>query len=154
MTGGRACTAASAPACVRPAPSKSRSPTIPGLKPEKTRSLEGGVETGWLDGRLVADVLYFRNDYDDLIVTVSRVAGTTSYRSDNVSNARSEGVEASVSFRPVAALTVRGGLSGSAPRFSPTTAGQARRRRSRSATRCCDGRSWPGSWTRWSPPDA
>lgn len=84
----------------------------PGLKPEKTRSLEGGVETGWLDGRLVADVLYFRNDYDDLIVTVSRVAGTTSYRSDNVSNALSEGVEASVSFRPVAALTLRGGLIG------------------------------------------
>ena len=84
----------------------------PGLKPEKTRSFEGGVETGWLDGRLVADVLYFHNDYDDLIVTVSRVAGTTSYRSDNVSNALSEGVEASVSFRPVAALTLRGGLIG------------------------------------------
>ena len=84
----------------------------PGLKPEKTRSVEGGVETGWLAGRLVADVLYFRNDFDDLIVTVSRVEGTTSYRSDNISNARSEGVEASVSFRPVAALTVRGGLIG------------------------------------------
>ena len=84
----------------------------PGLKPERTRSLEGGVETGWLDGRLVADVLYFRNDYDDLIVTVGLVTGTTSYRSDNVSNALSEGVEASVSFRPVAALTVRGGLIG------------------------------------------
>lgn len=84
----------------------------PGLKPEKTRSIEGGVETGWLAGRLVADVLYFHNNYDDLIVTVSRVEGTTSYRSDNISNARSEGVEASLSFRPVAALTVRGGLIG------------------------------------------
>ena len=82
----------------------------PGLKPEKTRSLDAGVETGWLDGRLVADVQYFRNDYDDLIVTVGRVAGTTSYRSDNVSNALSEGVETSISFRPLAALTVRGGL--------------------------------------------
>jgi outer membrane cobalamin receptor len=84
----------------------------PGLRPEKTRSFEGGLETGWIGGRLVADLLYFHNDYDDLIVTVGRVAGTTSYRSDNISNARSEGVEASVSFRPFAALTVRGGLVG------------------------------------------
>jgi outer membrane receptor protein involved in Fe transport len=84
----------------------------PGLKPEKTRSFDGGVETGWLGGRLVADLLYFHNNYDDLIVTVSRVEGTTSYRSDNISNARSSGLEGSVSFRPVAALTLRGGLVG------------------------------------------
>jgi outer membrane receptor protein involved in Fe transport len=84
----------------------------PGLKPERTRSIEGGVETGWLDGRLVADALYFRNTYDDLIVTVARVPGTTSYTSDNISNALSEGLEASVSFRPVAAVTIRGGLVG------------------------------------------
>jgi len=84
----------------------------PGLKPERTRSLEGGVETGWLDGRLVADVLYFRNSYDDLIVTVGRVAGTTTYRSDNISNALSQGVEASLSVRPFPALTVRGGVVG------------------------------------------
>lgn len=84
----------------------------PGLKPERTRSIEGGVETGWLGGRLVADVLYYRNDYDDLIVTVGRVAGTRRYRSDNVSNARSQGVEGSLSLRPIAALTVRGGIVG------------------------------------------
>lgn len=84
----------------------------PGLKPEKSRSLEGGVETGWLGGRLVGDVLYFRNTYDDLIVTVGRVTGTTSYRSDNISNAISEGVEGSLSFRPFAALTLRGGVVG------------------------------------------
>lgn len=84
----------------------------PGLKPETSRSLEAGLETGWLGGRLVADALYFRNTYDDLIVTVGRVAGTTAFRSDNISNARSEGVEASLSFRPVAPLTIRGGLVG------------------------------------------
>jgi len=84
----------------------------PGLRPERTRSVEAGVETGWLGGRLVADVLYYRSDFDDLIVTVGRVAGTTTYRSDNVSNARSEGVEGSLSFRPVAAVTVRSGIVG------------------------------------------
>lgn len=84
----------------------------PGLKPERTRSIEGGVETGWLGGRLVADALYFRNTYDDLIVTVARVPGTFSYTSDNISNALSEGLEAALSFRPVAALTIRGGVVG------------------------------------------
>jgi len=84
----------------------------PGLQPERTRGIEAGVETGWLGGRLIADALYFRNDYDDLIVTVARVPGTSTYTSDNISNARSEGVEASMSFRPVAALTLRGGLIG------------------------------------------
>lgn len=82
----------------------------PGLKPERTRSLDGGLETGWLGGRLIVDAVYFRNEYDDLIVTVSRVAGTTSYRSDNISNALAHGVEGTVSVRPASFLTVRGGL--------------------------------------------
>ena len=82
----------------------------PGLKPERTRSLDGGVEAAWLGGRLVADATYFRNRYDDLIVTVTRVAGTNSYTSDNISNARSDGLELSLSVRPTSALTIRGGL--------------------------------------------
>lgn len=82
----------------------------PGLKPERTRSAEAGVETGWLDGRLVADVLYFRNDYDDLIVTVARVPGTNSYTSDNVSNAMSEGAEFAIAVRPSSLVTIRSGL--------------------------------------------
>jgi outer membrane receptor protein involved in Fe transport len=81
----------------------------PGLEPERTASLDAGVETGWLGGRLVVDALYFRNDYDDLIVTVGRIAGTTSYLSDNISNARAQGVETTVSVRPLAALSIRGG---------------------------------------------
>ena len=93
QTGGRVCTAAYGTGMRAPGAFEIAFTDNPGLKPERTRSFEGGVETGWLGGRLVADVLYFRNDYDDLIVTVGRVAGTTSYRSDNVSNARSEGVE-------------------------------------------------------------
>ena len=81
----------------------------PGLEPERTVSLDAGIEAGWLGGRLVVDALYFHNDYDDLIVTVGRIAGTTSYRSDNISNARAQGAEATVSVRPIAAVTVRGG---------------------------------------------
>ncbi len=81
----------------------------PGLRPERTRSIDAGAEVATLGGRLVVDALYFRNDYDDLIVTVSRVAGTTSYRSDNISNARAQGGEATVSLRPLSALAIRGG---------------------------------------------
>ncbi|HTV03022.1 MAG TPA: TonB-dependent receptor [Luteitalea sp.] len=83
----------------------------PGLKPERTLSLDAGAEAGWLGGRLVVDALYFRNAYDDLIVTVNRIPGTTSYRSDNISNARAQGAEISVAVRPTSALTVRGGLT-------------------------------------------
>ena len=83
----------------------------PGLKPERTLSLDAGAEAGFFDGRLVVDALYFRNAYDDLIVTVNRIPGTTSYRSDNISNARAQGLEASVAVRPTAAITLRGGLT-------------------------------------------
>lgn len=84
----------------------------PGLEPERTRSIEGGIEAGWLGGRVIADALYFRNDFDDLIVTVARVPGTNSYTSDNISNALSEGLEASLAIRPMAAVTIRAGLVG------------------------------------------
>lgn len=82
----------------------------PALQPERSVSLDAGIESGWLGGRLVADAVYFRNTYDDLIVTVGRVfADASRYRSDNISNARAEGVEVSVSVRPAAVLTLRGG---------------------------------------------
>ncbi|MGI8672842.1 MAG: TonB-dependent receptor [Luteitalea sp.] len=85
----------------------------PGLQPERSVSVDAGVETGWLGGRLVTDALYFRNSYDDLIVTVGRAfANASIYRSDNISNARAEGVEVTVSVRPVTALTIRGGYVG------------------------------------------
>lgn len=83
----------------------------PGLRPERTLSLDAGVETGWLSGRLIVDAMYFRNTYDDLIVTVGRVQGTSVFRSDNISNARAQGVETSASFRPFQTLTVRGGYT-------------------------------------------
>ncbi len=83
----------------------------PGLRPERTRSVDAGVEAGLLRGRLVFDALYFRNHYDDLIVTVGRVAGTTTYISDNISNARAQGAEATVSVRPLAGIAVRGGYA-------------------------------------------
>src|SRR5690606_26919196 len=61
----------------------------PNLRPERSRSVDVGVEQGWAGGRLVTDVAYFRNRYDDLNVTVGRaLADASRYVSDNISNAR------------------------------------------------------------------
>lgn len=82
----------------------------PALKPERSRSVEAGVEHGWLDGRLVVDAAYFWNRYDDLIVTVGRsLADASRYISDNISNARTRGLEATLAARPTRALSVRAG---------------------------------------------
>ncbi len=80
----------------------------PGLKPERTRSAEAGLEQAIAGGRLVAEATVFVNRYDDLIVTVGRsIANASRYQSDNISNARARGVETRVSARG------RNGLSGS-----------------------------------------
>lgn len=80
----------------------------PALKPERTRSVEGGLEQAIAGGRLIGEATAFLNRYDDLIVTVGRsVANASQYISDNISNARARGIEALVSAR------ARNGLSGS-----------------------------------------
>ena len=71
----------------------------PDLKPERSRSFEVGV-TQWL-GTLPIDVgaTYFHNDYDDLIVAVGgSLEGASRYKTDNISNARAQGVELSGSW--------------------------------------------------------
>ncbi len=80
------------------------------LRPERSRSFDVGLEQGFVGGRLIADVAYFRNSYDDLIVTVGRaLADASRYMSDNISNARAHGLEASLAARPLRALSVRAG---------------------------------------------
>lgn len=84
----------------------------PGLKPERSRSVDAGVEQGLFDGRLVADASVFWNHYDDLIVTVGRaLADTSRYISDNVSNARARGLETGLAIRPTRMLSLRAGYA-------------------------------------------
>ncbi len=72
----------------------------PGLKPERTRSAEVGLEQALAGGRLIGDATMFFNRYDDLIVTVGRTMSNASrYQSDNISNARARGLETSASVR-------------------------------------------------------
>jgi outer membrane cobalamin receptor len=80
----------------------------PGLKPERSRSVDAGVQQTFANGGAVVDATLFLNEYDDLIVSVGRSFRDASrYRTDNISNARSRGLELSGSIRPLAAIDVR-----------------------------------------------
>jgi outer membrane cobalamin receptor len=72
----------------------------PGLKPERSRSVEAGADQYLFGERVVLGATAFFNRYEDLIVAVGTVLGNASqYRTDNISNARSRGVETSAAVR-------------------------------------------------------
>jgi outer membrane receptor protein involved in Fe transport len=80
----------------------------PGLKPERSASLDGGVEQTLRGGKFLTSATVFFNRYDDLIVTVGRsLVDASHYRTDNISNARSRGVELFGSAKPAHPLTLR-----------------------------------------------
>jgi len=84
----------------------------PGLRPERSRSAEAGVEQALAGGLIVADATVFGNRYDDLIVAVGRALQDYSqFRSDNISNARAGGVEASLALRTKLGLEFRAAYS-------------------------------------------
>lgn len=81
----------------------------PHLLPERSRSIEGGVQHTF--GRIAADVqlTMFRNDYDDLIVAVGPAfADASRYRTDNISNARAQGIEVGAGWRTRSGFAARG----------------------------------------------
>jgi outer membrane cobalamin receptor len=80
----------------------------PGLKPERSRSVEAGVDQAMLHERLVVSATAFLNRYDDLIVAVGpALADASRYRTDNISNAESQGAELSASLRAGWGLSAR-----------------------------------------------
>ena len=113
----------------------------PNLKPERTRSVDAGIEQQFDGGALALGATMFVNRYDDLLVTIGRSLQSAShYKTDNISNARATGLELSAAARLSAALTLRGnytllntdilsvdGLNGTAP--SPFKVGDALIRR-------------------------
>jgi outer membrane cobalamin receptor len=79
----------------------------PGLKPERSRTVEAGVEQALAGGRLVVDATVFANRYDDLIVAVGRsLRDASRFRTDNISNARARGLELQAAARPHASVHV------------------------------------------------
>jgi outer membrane cobalamin receptor len=84
----------------------------PDLQPERSRSVDIGLEQAFADSKVIADVTWFRNTYDDLIVTVGQtLAGASRYRSDNIANARARGIELGASVRPLTGLLIRASWS-------------------------------------------
>ncbi|MFI5178042.1 MAG: TonB-dependent receptor domain-containing protein [Vicinamibacterales bacterium] len=80
----------------------------PGLKPERSRSFDLGLEQAFVNSTVVADATYFFNRYDDLIVSVgSSLSGASRYRTDNIANASARGLETGLSWRSPAGVAVR-----------------------------------------------
>lgn len=81
----------------------------PSLKPERSRSFDVGVEQELGSPAFVADATWFVNRYEDLIVAVrAAFAGASQYRTDNIANARSRGLELGARWRLATGLSVRG----------------------------------------------
>jgi outer membrane cobalamin receptor len=79
-----------------------------GLKPERSRSADVGVEQTLAEGRVQFDATAFFNRFDDLIISVGRsFAGSSRWRTDNISNAQARGVELSGGWRPVRAVDLK-----------------------------------------------
>ncbi len=73
----------------------------PHLKPERSRSAEAGIESGLANGRAVVEATWFANRYDDLIVAVGpAMVDASRYRTDNIANASSQGLELAAHLRP------------------------------------------------------
>jgi outer membrane receptor protein involved in Fe transport len=72
----------------------------PSLKPERSRSAEAGVSHRLPALDLSVDLTAFYNRFDDLIVAVgSLLRDGSRFRTDNISNARSQGVELAADWR-------------------------------------------------------
>jgi outer membrane receptor protein involved in Fe transport len=80
----------------------------PALKPERSRSFEVGVTQALAGGLVTFDATTFFNEYDDLIVSVGRLSDISRYRTDNISNARSRGVEFAAAWRGGMRAQLRG----------------------------------------------
>jgi outer membrane cobalamin receptor len=71
----------------------------PSLQPERSRSVDFGLDQTLAGGRGVVEATAFFNEYDDLIVAVGSFNGSSRYRTDNISNARARGLELAAGAR-------------------------------------------------------
>ena len=81
----------------------------PSLKPERSQSVDIGVEYAFPGLQVVTDVTYFANRFDDLIVSVrTGYEDASPYSSDNIANASAKGVEFGARWQSRFGLSVRG----------------------------------------------
>ena len=80
----------------------------PALKPERTRSIDAGVEQKF-GNLLTLDATYFYNRYYDLIVTLGgSLTSLSHYKSGNLANSQAQGAEFSARLRPARWVFVTG----------------------------------------------
>ena len=83
--------------------------TNPALKPERTASVDAGLEQKLWDGRILLDATYFYNRYYDLIVSLGgTLTALSHFTTDNLANSRAQGAEFSAGVRPAGWLFVQG----------------------------------------------
>ncbi|HZL57771.1 MAG TPA: TonB-dependent receptor [Bryobacteraceae bacterium] len=81
----------------------------PALQPERTESYDIGAEKRFLGDRFSLDATWFHNRYKNLIVALGgSLAALGQYSTDNLANARAEGVETSAQLRPLRWLSLTG----------------------------------------------
>jgi outer membrane cobalamin receptor len=81
----------------------------PSLKPERSRSVDAGIEQAFARGAILIDATWFYNRYDQLIVSVgSSFVGASRYQTDNIANARATGLEFGATWRGPRGFAARG----------------------------------------------
>jgi iron complex outermembrane recepter protein len=83
--------------------------------PEHVKSYEVGIKSEWLDHRLLADVALFRSDITDQ--QISRVITATDISIDNAGKTRADGVDLTVTAKPVHGLSVDANMTWQHARF-------------------------------------
>ncbi len=83
------------------------------FRPEFVWSYEAGLKSSWQDGRLIANLAYFYNDYTDIQVTSFGADPVTGVFVDLFTNAAAatiQGVEREVVAQPIEGLSLNGSL--------------------------------------------
>ncbi len=116
----------------------------PELKPEKSISVDAGIEQRFFTDKAVLDVTYFYNAYRDQIVTLGgELEDLSSFLSVNLARSRADGIESALTLRPFRSLEIMGeytwlntailSLAGTTEVEAPFTIGEPLIRRPRSS---------------------
>ena len=116
----------------------------PELKPEKSISVDAGIEQRFAHDRATLDITYFYNGYRDQIVTLGGdFSNLSTFESANLAKSRAYGIESSFKLRPIRSLEIAGeytwlntailALTGSLAVQPPFVVGQPLERRPRSS---------------------
>ncbi|MBZ5535670.1 MAG: TonB-dependent receptor [Acidobacteriia bacterium] len=81
----------------------------PRLRPERSLSFDTGAEVSLWNSRALFDVTYFYNRFEDQIVTLTGdLRQLSTFSSDNLGNARAQGMEVSVTMQPSSKIRLGG----------------------------------------------